>query len=134
MCADPPGCLASGRAQGRRADRSEDAQQGEGLWGGRRLGGGHQRPGEGVQQRGLARGRRGQRADQVGSPELGVHRVVQLAQDLAGLGKHPGKGFFHGDRREKSGDVGLPGVVGIHAVQDKPKFASCTRNTPFRFW
>ena len=41
--ADPGGGLAGGRAQGGRADRGEDAQQGEGFRGGRRLGGGHQR-------------------------------------------------------------------------------------------
>jgi hypothetical protein len=115
----PRGRLPGGRAQGGRADRGEDAQQGEGLRGGRRLGGGHQRPGEGAHQRGLARGRRGQGADQVGSPELGVHRVLQLAQDLVGLGQHPGEGLLDRDRREEAGDVGLPGVVGIHAEQDR---------------
>ena len=120
----PLGRLPGGRAQGGRADRGEDAQQGEGLRGGRRLGRGHQRPGERVHQRVLPGGRRGQRADQVGSPELGVHRVVQAAQHLARLGQHPVEGLLDGDRREQAGDVGLNGVAGIHAEQDKRRTPS----------
>jgi hypothetical protein len=119
--AEPVGRLAGGGAQARRADRGEHAQQGERLRSGRRLGGGHQRRGEGLHQRGLAGRRRSQRTDQVGSPELGVDRVVKLAEDLARLGQHPVEGFLHGDRREQAEDVGFRGMVGIHAVQDKPR-------------
>src|SRR5207247_7202098 len=42
---------------------------------------------------------------------------------LARLGQHPVEGLLDGDRREQAGDVGLHGVVGIHAEQDKRRTA-----------
>ena len=118
--AEPGRGLPGGGPQGGRADRGQDPQQGQGLRGGRRLRGGNQRSGQGVHQRIRARGRGGQRADQVRDPQFGVHRVVDLAQDAGRLGQHAREGVFHRHGGEEPGDVGLfRGFVRTHAVQDR---------------
>lgn len=104
---DPVGGLRSGGPQAGCPDRGEDAQQRQGLRRGGFLGAGNQRAGQVPHRHRLVLARPDQGPDHVGSPQLRVDRLADVAKHLLCLAQHNAECLSRHQRGEKLVNIGV---------------------------